>query len=253
MKADDGATLLKRIRQGPLPRHVGVIMDGNGRWAEAQGLSRAEGHKAGVERVRELIPFAANEVGLEVLTLYVFSLENWQRPESEIGALMVLLEYFLSEEVPLLLKNNVRFRMCGDASRLPKRIQALTEEALHSTASCSGMVLNAALSYGGRDEIVRAVRKIVESQTAPQSIDEELLSRMMDTAGLPDPDLIIRTSGECRTSNFLLWQAAYSELYFTPCFWPDFHELEFLEALADYQIRDRRYGALTPGIPKDTR
>ena len=238
-------SLLAEIRKAPLPRHVGVIMDGNGRWAELQGRSRAEGHRAGVERVRELIPFAAKQVGIEVLTLYVFSLENWQRPEAEIDALMVLLEYFLSEEVPLLVQNNVRFRMCGDASRLPGRIQSLVEEAIGKTSGCSGMVLNAALSYGGRDEIIRAVRRIAAQGLAPDLIDETLMNSMMDTAGLPDPDLIIRTSGECRTSNFLLWQAAYAELYFTSCFWPDFGEHEFLEALADYQKRDRRYGGVS--------
>jgi len=238
-------SLLTAIKKAPLPRHVGVIMDGNGRWAESQGLSRAEGHKAGVERVRELIPFAANDVGIDVLTLYVFSLENWQRPEAEVEALMVLLEYFLSEEVPLLIKNNVRFRMCGDASKLPDRIQSLVEEAIQRTSGCSGMVLNAALSYGGRDEVVRAVRKIVTQGRTPPEINESLVGEMLDTAGLPDPDLIIRTSGECRTSNFLLWQNAYAELYFTSSFWPDFREHEFLEALADYQKRERRYGGVT--------
>jgi len=238
------ADLLGQIKRFGMPRHVGLIMDGNGRWAEIQGRSRAEGHKVGVERVRELIPFAATEVGLEALTLYVFSLENWQRPRSEIEGLMVLLEYFLTEEVERLVENKVRFRVCGDTSRLPEHIQLLIRGAIDKTASCSGMVLNAALSYGGRDEIVRTIKKLLSQGISPDRIDESLVSSALDTAGLPDPDLIIRTSGAHRISNFLLWQSAYAELYFTPTLWPEFGKEEFLAALADYQQRERRYGGL---------
>lgn len=233
--------LLDRRR---MPRHVGVIMDGNGRWAQLKGLSRVEGHRIGVERVREIIPFAARELKLETLTLYVFSIENWKRPQDEIEALMVLLEYFLRDELPSLIGDRIRFRACGDTERLPMHLQDLVREGMDKTRHCNGMILNAALSYGGRDEIVRAVRRIASSGLAPDEISEQTLSEIMDTAGLPEPDLIIRTSGECRMSNFLLWQAAYSELYFTETLWPDFTSLEFVKAVLDYQRRERRYGAL---------
>ena len=238
---------LRLLDRGRMPRHVGVIMDGNGRWAAARGLPRGEGHRRGVERVREIIPFAASELGLGVLTLYVFSLENWQRPEPEIEALMVILEYFLTDELPALVEQNIRFTACGDLDRLPSRIRRLVDEGIRKTAGCTGMTLNAALSYGGRDEIVRAVRRLITGGAEAGAVTVESLSAAMDTAGLPDTDLIIRTSGEYRLSNFLLWQSAYAEFYFTETLWPDFTPLCFVEALLDYQKRERRYGALPRG------
>lgn len=235
---------LELLDRGQMPRHVGVIMDGNGRWAQLKGLSRVEGHRSGVERVREMIPFAARELKLEILTLYVFSIENWKRPQDEIDALMILLEYFLRDELPSLIGDRIRFRTCGDIEKLPTNLQDLVREGIEKTRNCDGMILNAALSYGGRDEIVRAVRRIASSGAAAEEISEQTLNQSMDTAGLLEPDLIIRTSGEYRMSNFLLWQAAYSELYFTETLWPDFSSLEFVKAVLDYQRRERRYGAL---------
>jgi len=231
------------------PAHVGIIMDGNGRWAEENGFSRVEGHKEGVERVRELIPFSALELRLQTLTLYIFSIENWQRPPEEIEALMVILEYFLTEEISKLIRDNIQFTTCGDTSRLPTHIQELIEDGKRRTGHCTGMILNAALSYGGRDEIVRAVRKLISSGIPAEEVTETTLANALDTAKLPEPDLIIRTSGEFRTSNFLLWQSAYSEFYFTKLLWPEFNKLELVRALLDYQHRDRRYGAISDRKP----
>lgn len=237
--------LMAMLSPDRMPRHVGVIMDGNGRWAKQRGLPRSEGHREGVERVRELLPFAACELKLEALTLYVFSLENWQRPQPEIDTLMVILEYFLSEEISKLVRDNIRFTASGDIARLPEHIQELIENGRRITSGCTGMILNAAMSYGGRDEVVRAVRNIAASGLRPDEITEEAVSAALDNPQMPDPDLIIRTSGEIRTSNFLLWQAAYSELYFTDTLWPDFDHAEFVKALLDYQHRDRRFGGLS--------
>jgi len=236
--------LLQQIDRERLPRHIGVIMDGNGRWAQARGLPRGEGHRQGVQRVRELIPFAARELNLKALTLYVFSLENWQRPPEEIEALMVILEYFLTEELPALLKDNIRFVACGDLTRLPDHIRTLVDDGMRETTHCTGMIVNAALSYGGRNEIVRAVQKLIAAGITSDRVNEKALARCLDTPDLPDPDLIIRTSGECRTSNFLLWQAAYAEYFFTETAWPEFSSAELVQALLDYQQRERRYGAL---------
>jgi undecaprenyl diphosphate synthase len=226
-----------------MPRHVGVIMDGNGRWAEARGLPRVEGHRRGAERAKETIR-AASEMGIEVLTLYTFSLENWQRPRKEISILMKLLEHYLKTEIMELKSMNIIFRAIGDIWKLPENIQALIRKAEEETGEDTGMTLNAALSYGGRDEIVRAVKKAIASGRAPEEITEENFSGLLDTAGLPDADLIIRTSGEMRLSNFLLWQSAYSEFYFTNTHWPDFTREEFQRAINDYMIRERRFGAV---------
>ncbi len=221
-------------------------MDGNGRWAESRGLPRSEGHKRGVERVSE-ITRAASGVGVKALSLYAFSLENWKRPESEISVLMKLLETFLINDLDNFMKDSIRFRVIGNREKLSDHIRELIEHVEKVTESNSRLVLHCALSYGGRDEIVRAVKKAMLSGLTPAEITEERLGSLMDTAGIQDPDLIIRTSGEQRLSNFLLWQSAYSEFYFTNTLWPDFTKEEFLEALYQYQMRDRRFGKVKNG------
>jgi undecaprenyl diphosphate synthase len=228
---------------GALPAHVGIIMDGNGRWAAARGLPRVEGHRRGAERSRDIILHAADR-GIEVLTLYTFSMENWQRPSSEIAVLMKILSYYLEKELDKLLKEGIRFRSIGETWRLPENIQQLIRDAEGKSAENTRMTLVGALSYGGRDEILRAVKKLLSSSVSPDRITEEYFTGLLDTAHLPPPDLIIRTSGEQRLSNFLLWQAAYAELYFTDVLWPDFSKEQFDEALRDYQLRERRFGSV---------
>lgn len=228
---------------GRIPGHVGIIMDGNGRWAELRGLPRIEGHRRGVERSKEVIEFSA-ELGLKVLTLYAFSTENWRRPSSEITTLMKLLELYLKNELARLMKNDIVFKTIGDTVMLPDHIQRIIKQAEQETSSNKGMTLVTALSYSGRNEIVRAVKKLLNSSVKPDEITEEVFNAYLDTAGLPAPDLIIRTSGEMRISNFLIWQAAYSELYFTDTLWPDFTKDEFLLAIQDYQRRERRFGSI---------
>lgn len=226
-----------------IPAHVGIIMDGNGRWAELRGLPRIEGHRRGSERAREIIA-AAMEVGIKTLTLYAFSIENWQRPKPEVTTLMKLLEIYLRNEFNEFMEKGIVFRTIGETWRLPDNIQALITEMEARTAGNTGMTLIAALSYGGRNEIIRAVKKLVSSGIDPDKITEDSFDSFLDTAGLPSPDLIIRTSGERRISNFLLWQGAYSEFYFADTLWPDFTKDEFYEALHDYQMRERRFGAV---------
>jgi undecaprenyl diphosphate synthase len=228
---------------GRIPHHIGIIMDGNGRWAEVRGLPRVEGHRRGVERSKEVIECAA-DLGLKSLTLYAFSTENWQRPSAEITVLMKLLELYLRKELTRLMRNGIVFKAIGEIWRLPEHIQEVIREAEDKTSSNKGMVLITALSYSGRNEIVRAVRKILSSGMVPDTVTEEVFSSFLDTAGLSPPDLIIRTSGEKRISNFLLWQAAYAELYFTETLWPDFSKEEFLLAVQDYQQRERRFGVI---------
>ncbi len=219
-------------------------MDGNGRWAELRGLPRIEGHRRGAERSKEIIEMSV-ELGLKALTLYAFSLENWQRPSAEVMTLMNLLEFYLKKELVRLIKQDVAFKAIGEIWRLPDHIQAVIKEAEENTASNKGMTLITALSYSGRNEILRAVKKVLYSGVRPEELTEEDFNSYLDTAGLPAPDLIIRTSGEMRISNFLLWQGAYSELYFTDTLWPDFTKDEFLLAIQDYQRRDRRFGAIS--------
>jgi undecaprenyl diphosphate synthase len=228
---------------GRVPRHVGIIMDGNGRWAAARGLPRVEGHRRGVERSKEVIEVAA-ELGIKVLTIYTFSTENWQRPSSEVTTLMRLLELYLKKEIDGLVRNGIVFRTIGDVRRLPGHIQNIIREAEERTSSNKGMILVTALSYSGRSEILRAVKKILHAGVKPEELTEEVFSSYLDTADIPAPDLIIRTSGEMRISNFLLWQAAYSEFYFTETLWPDFTKDELLLAIQDYQRRERRFGAI---------
>jgi undecaprenyl diphosphate synthase len=228
-----------------VPRHVAVIMDGNGRWARKKGHPRVFGHKYGAERVREIVE-QAGHLGVQVLTLYAFSDENWFRPLEEVGAIMHLLEHYLRKERQALLEKNVRFQVIGDLSRLSPHLRKLIEETRQMLSNNDGLTLCVAISYGGRAEIVRAMRRIAEQvasgELRPDDIGPDLISQNLDTAGLPDPDLMIRTSGELRLSNFLLWQSAYTEFYFSEVMWPDFDRYEFKKALDAFGSRERRYG-----------
>jgi undecaprenyl diphosphate synthase len=228
-----------------VPRHVAVIMDGNGRWARLRGLPRIEGHQAGVRSVRAVVE-CAREIGIPFLTLYAFSLENWGRPRPEVSALMKLLREFLVKELPELSRHRVRLNVIGETDHLPVGVQVAMRAALSATADFRDMTLTLALSYAGRNEIVRAARKLAEESLAggipPSAFTEDRFAACLDTAGLPDPDLVIRTSGERRISNFLLWQSAYAEFVFTEVLWPDFGKTEFLQAVEEFGRRDRRFG-----------
>jgi undecaprenyl diphosphate synthase len=229
-----------------IPVHIGIIMDGNGRWAGLRGLPRIEGHRRGAERSREIIDKSI-ELGVKCLTLYAFSTENWHRPGDEVSMLMKILEYYLRNELSNIIKKDVVFRAIGETDRLPENIRSLIKSTEERTADNRGMNLVAALSYSGRNEIVRAMHKAISSGCTPENLTEDSFDAYLDTAGLPQPDLIIRTSGERRLSNFLLWQAAYAELYFTDTLWPDFDKDEFMLALKDFQRRQRRYGRIAAG------
>jgi undecaprenyl diphosphate synthase len=231
------------LLSGRIPDHVAIIMDGNGRWAEMRGLPRIEGHKRGADRTREVIA-AAMEVGIKTLTLYAFSVENWQRPDEEVSTLMKLLEFYLKREFNELIRRGVVFKTIGEAWRLPSNVQMLLKEAEERSFRNEGMTLVLALSYSGRNEILRAIKKTISLRINPDDLTEEYFSSLLDTSGIPAPDLIIRTSGEKRISNFLLWQAAYSEFYFTDALWPDFTREELFVALHDYQLRERRFGTV---------
>ena len=235
-QAPVGAAALDPSR---LPRHVAIIMDGNGRWAKARSLPRIAGHRAGVESVREAVR-ACGELGVEALTLYAFSTENWLRPKTEVRELMRLLCWALKGEVLELDRSNVRLRVSGRTSELSPQVRSELERSVDKLKGNTGLILNLALNYGGRQELVDAFNALLKEGVA--SVDEAAVSRSLYTAGLPDPDLVIRTSGELRVSNFLLWQLAYAELYVTPVLWPDFRRPDLMEALADYQRRERRFG-----------
>jgi undecaprenyl diphosphate synthase len=246
--------LLEKLDFSRLPRHIAIIMDGNGRWAQKRHLPRVAGHRAGTQSARTSIETCAR-LNIEALTLYAFSVENWRRPKTEIEFLMQLLREYIRKEMPLLQRNNVRLRFLGRADELPAAVQKDTREATEATAKNTGMVLSIALNYGGRAEIVDATNALLSSRLAqangnghqlPQPITESDLTRHLYTADLPDPDLLIRTSGEMRVSNFLLWQIAYAEIFVTDTLWPDFNRARLLEALLDFQKRERRYGAITP-------
>ena len=231
-----------------LPAHIGVIMDGNGRWANRRRLPRVAGHRAGVDSVRMAVETCAM-AGIEVLTLYAFSIENWKRPRAEVETLWRLLHYYLGHELDRLTSNNVRLRAIGRVEALPGVVRRELQSAIDATAANSGLTLNLAINYGGRTEIIDAVNALIEEARSAGTLDrlavtEKSIERHLYTAGQPEPDLLIRTSGEMRISNFLLWQGAYSELYITDTCWPDFSRTELLEALADYQRRDRRFGGL---------
>lgn len=241
--------LLHAIKlDGRIPHHVAIIMDGNGRWARARGLPRSRGHAAGMRAVRETVEGSV-EVGVQILTLYAFSQENWNRPASEISALMALLQRYVARERDELRRRGVEVRVFGDLDRLAPRPRAAIDEIERATRGGRTMRLNLMISYGARAEIVRAVRRIAErvekGELGPDEIDEQTISGELYTAGLPDPDLLIRTSGEQRISNFMLWQLAYTELYITPVFWPDFRRDHLFHAIHDYQKRERRFGRVT--------
>ena len=238
--------LLLEISQKPLPKHIAIIMDGNGRWAKKRGLERFEGHKAGIKSVRETVETAAR-LGIKYLTLYAFSVENWKRPKKEISQLMGLLKKYIKEELPTLQKNNIRLRTIGRISQLDLSVRKLINHAEAKTSKNSVLNLNIALNYGGRVEIVDAFRKILNSfngNIKPEEIDENLISKNMYLPDTPDPDLLIRTSGEMRISNFLIWEIAYTELYFTKVLWPDFNKRELFLAIKDFQNRERRFGGI---------
>lgn len=239
--------ILDEIHPENLPRHVAVIMDGNGRWAKARNLPRVQGHRAGAKAVRATLDTAAR-IGIEVITLYAFSTENWKRPTLEIRALWTLLKEFIDSELDTFIKNNLQFRTIGDLDRLDPSVRSYLDRARNATRNCTGTVVQIALNYSGRHELSRVVRAAVadagQDRLKPDAIDEDWISRQLDTAGTPDPDLLIRTSGEQRISNFLLWQIAYSEIYFTEVLWPDFGTTEFLRAIRTYQQRDRRFGGI---------
>ncbi len=232
-----------------IPRHIAIIMDGNGRWARERGLPRIEGHRAGAESVRKIVR-AAGEAGVEFLTLYAFSIENWRRPRVETAALMRLLTHYLRREVAELNRNNVRLQAIGRLQDLPKSAQAGLAAARRATARNTGLQLILALSYGGRTELVDAMqamaREVQAGRLKPAQINEPVISAHLYTAGYPDPDLLIRTSGEMRLSNFLLWQTSYTEIWITPTLWPDFRKPEFLKAIQDYSNRQRRFGGGEP-------
>jgi undecaprenyl diphosphate synthase len=230
-----------------LPRHVAVIMDGNGRWAKQRGLPRIEGHRQGAESARTIIR-TAGELGVKYLTLYAFSAENWNRPKDEVDALMKYLIHYLKTETPELNKNNVRLEVIGQIYRLPENVQEHLKKSIATLSKNSGLTLVMALSYGSRIEIVDAVRRIAEkardSKLEPADINEEVISQHLWTRNIPDPDLLIRTSGEMRVSNFLLWQISYAELVITPTLWPDFRKPQFFAALEEYARRHRRFGGI---------
>ncbi len=233
---------------GRLPQHVAIIMDGNGRWAQDRGLPRVEGHRQGIQSVREVVQVAV-QLGIPYLTLYAFSMENWRRPRSEILALMQLLRHYLWQELPQLQRYNIRLRAIGKLNALPQRVQRVLYRTIEATAQNTGLTLTLALSYSGRWDIVRAVQLIAidvrRGKLSPEDITDERFASYLVTRDLPDPDLIIRTSGEMRLSNFLLWESAYAEIYISDLYWPDFRRCAFYRALLDYVRRERRFG-MTP-------
>jgi undecaprenyl diphosphate synthase len=236
-------TLARQVDFERLPAHIAVIMDGNGRWAAQRHLPRVEGHRAGIDAVRETVEGSAR-LGIRVLTLYAFSVENWKRPAAEVSTLMLLLKRYLRSELNTLLRNNIRFKVIGRMEDLARDVQGELRDAEAKTAANSGMQFNIALNYGGRAEIVEAARRMAIDGVTPDQIDERRVSSYLYTAGQPDPDLLIRTSGEMRVSNFLLWQIAYAEIWVTDTLWPDFRQKHLLEAILAYQKRDRRFGGV---------
>jgi undecaprenyl diphosphate synthase len=237
----DNGSIQTESPQERAPRHVAIIMDGNGRWAKARGLPRTEGHRAGTENLRRILK-ACVEFGVEILTIYAFSTENWNRPRAEVRMLMRILESVIDRELKELHESGVQIRHIGEIERIEPRLQRKIRQACEFTRNNTRLILNVAFNYGGRDEIVQAVRRIVADKVPPEQIDEDLISSYMYTRDLPDPDLIIRTSGEMRTSNFLTWQGTYSEYYFTPKYWPEFDKEELRKALVEYSHRARRFG-----------
>ncbi len=248
--------LLRLVDRDHLPAHIAIIMDGNGRWARTRGLPRIAGHREGIKVVRSIVTYC-REMGIKVLTMYAFSAENWKRPEFEINALMMFLEEYLQKELKPLMENNIRFMTIGQTDKLPGSVQKWLKKVMKETENNNAMTLNIALSYGGRTEIidgVRAVtRDVLEGKVSPDDLNIDMFSNYLYTKGLPEPDLMIRTSGETRISNFLLWQIAYAELYFTKTLWPDFTRQDLLMAILDYQHRERRFGMVEEQVSRVTR
>jgi len=246
------------IKEGNLPRHIAVIMDGNGRWAIERGLTRTEGHQEGIESVRDIVK-ASSQIGIKYLTLYAFSIENWKRPITEVGVLMKLLEHYLRQELNELHENNVKLQSIGKSSSLPKVVQKLLHEANETTKDNTGLTLTLALSYSGRWDIVRAVQMIAldvrRGKVSPEDINEDLFSSYLQTTGMPYPDFLIRTSGEMRLSNFLLWEMAYGEMYITDKYWPEFRRNDLYDALINFMNRERRFGKTSAQVAseKDTK
>jgi len=236
-------TLARQVNFDRLPAHVAIIMDGNGRWAAQRHLPRVEGHRAGIDSVRDVVETSAR-LGIGVLTLYAFSVENWKRPLSEVNTLMMLLKRYLRLELATIHGNNIRFQVIGRQDELSPDVRDELEAGIRRTANNTGMLFNIALNYGGRAEIVDAAKRVLAAGLSPDDLDERRFGEFLYTAGQPDPDLLIRTSGEMRVSNFLLWQIAYSEIWVTETLWPDFRRRHLLEAVLAYQKRDRRYGGI---------
>lgn len=248
-----GMSIVDKIDKNRLPRHVAIIMDGNGRWAKQRNMDRSQGHIEGVNTVRKITEIAS-EIGIGYLTLYTFSTENWNRPREEVDALMNLIVVAIERETPDLIKNNVRLTMIGDMERMPQFARERLARCMDDTAHCSGLTLCLALSYSARWEIVEACRKVAAMAKCGDvdvaDIDDDMFASALSTHGIPDPDLLIRTAGDLRISNFLLWQIAYAELYFTDTFWPDFTKEEFCQAILDYQGRERRFGKTSEQVAK---
>ena len=238
-------TLARQVNFEQLPAHVAIIMDGNGRWAAQRHLPRVEGHRAGIDSVRDVVETSAR-LGIDVLTLYAFSVENWKRPRAEINTLMTLLKRYLRLELSTLLRNNIRFRVIGREEELSPDVRHELDLGMEKTADNTGMLFNIALNYGGRAEIIDAAKRVLAAGINADDLDARRFAQFLYTAGQPDPDLLIRTSGEMRVSNFLLWQIAYSEIWVTETLWPDFRRRHLLEAIVAYQKRDRRYGGIKP-------
>ena len=246
--------LISRLDMTRLPRHVAMIMDGNGRWAQQRGSQRSEGHTEGVVSVRKVTELSS-DLGISFLTLYAFSTENWNRPKEEVELLMHLIGVTIEEETPHLVRNNVKLHLIGDIGRIPEASRLRLMRCVEATAGCTGLTLCMCLSYSSRWELTETVRKLAQQcesgQLSAEKINEGIVTSALNTAGIPDPDLLIRTGGERRISNFLLWQIAYSELYFTPTLWPDFDKEAYVEALLDYQRRERRYGMTSEQVAKE--
>jgi len=240
---------MEEIDATNLPKHIAITMDGNGRWAKSKGKLRIFGHKNGVKAVRDTVEGAA-EIGIEYLTLYAFSSENWNRPEKEVNALMTLLVSAINKETKTLMDNNIRLSTIGDINKLPSKAQKELQEAITKTKDNTRMTLVLALSYSGRGEIINAVQNIIKDGKEPEEINEDTFQQYLTTKSVPDPELLIRTSGEYRISNFLLWQIAYSELYFTDTLWPDFRRADLHKAILNYQSRERRFGKTTEQLQK---
>ncbi len=245
-----------QLNKEKLPRHLAIIMDGNGRWAEKRSLDRIAGHQQGAEAVRRVVR-ECRRIGIPCLTLFAFSSENWSRPRDEVDALMALLKDFLFSELREMIEHSIRLQAIGDLQRLPKEVAGVLNEVIKLTASGSEMTLTLALSYGGRDDILQAIRRLMilsrEGNLSPEEVNETLFARYLWTGSLPEPDLLIRTSGEFRISNFFLWQLAYTEIFVTSTLWPDFSSEELMQALLDYQGRERRFGLTSEQIKSGTR